>query len=96
GANVSIEAAIGPALVWGEAEHFYGKVHVDDHAEESDDTHGHGHDSDFQRVDLKGYLQVRYAPNDRLNLALSWMPYWVTKDQGDDLEGLKNELSAKL
>ncbi|MGB1775321.1 MAG: hypothetical protein ACPHGV_03175 [Synechococcus sp.] len=131
GANVSIEAAIGPALVWGEAEHFYGKVHVDDHAEESDDTHGHeiddvhddhddhadhadhddhdvhddhdehadhahGHDSDFKRVDLKGYLQVRYAPNDRLNLALSWMPYWVTKDQGDDLEGLKNELSAKL
>lgn len=104
GADLSIEAAVGPALVWGEAEHFYGKVHVDDHAEESHDAHGHetdddhahGHDSDVQRVDLKGYLQVRYALNDRLNLALSWMPYWVSKDQGDDLEGLKNELSTKL
>ena len=28
GGSFAIEAAIGPALVWGEAEHFYGKVHV--------------------------------------------------------------------
>ena len=28
GGSIVIEAAVGPALVWGEAEHFYGKVHV--------------------------------------------------------------------
>lgn len=168
GASLSVEAAVGPALVWGEAEHFYGKVHVDDHSEESQDDDGHGsddehdhddhhaehdhdehdhdehdhdehdhaddhdhgahhrrarrrreshddhdhgsheghdhgehdhaheHDTDFKRTDVKGYLKVRYAPNDRLNLALSWMPYLVTKDQGDDVQGLKNEIGAKL
>ena len=31
GGSFAIEAAVGPALVWGEAEHFYGKVHVHDH-----------------------------------------------------------------
>ena len=159
GASLSIEAAVGPALVWGEAEHFYGKVHTDDHGdhghgdevhddhddhaedhhddhdghdhghhhdhdrdhkthhrrarsrrdshddhghddhghdEHGHDAHAHGHDTDFKRTDIKGYLQVRYAPNDRLDLALSWLPYWVTEDEGDDVEGLKNELSAKL
>ena len=155
GASLSIEAAVGPALVWGEAEHFYGKVHTDDHGdhghgdevhvdhddhaddlddhdhghhhdhdhdhkahhrrarsrrdshddhghdehghdEHGHDAHAHGHDTDFKRTDVKGYLQVRYAPNDRLDLALSWLPYWVTEDEGDDVEGLKNELSAKL
>ena len=39
GGSFAIEAAIGPALVWGEAEHFYGKVHVHDH----DDHEGHAH-----------------------------------------------------
>ncbi|HCX53581.1 MAG TPA: hypothetical protein DG814_04735, partial [Synechococcus sp. UBA9887] len=29
GGSLSIEAAVGPTLVWGEAEHFYGKVHAD-------------------------------------------------------------------
>ena len=24
------------------------------------------------------------------------MPYWVTEDEGDDVQGLKNELGAKL
>ena len=145
GASLSIEAAVGPALVWGEAEHFYGKVHTDDHgdhghdddhhdhgdhADDHDDhdhhdhedhdhdhhdhgdhadghddhghddhghdDHAHSHDTDFKRTDVKGFLQVRYAPNDRLDLALSWLPYLVTKDQGDDVQGLKNELSAKL
>ena len=31
GGSFAIEAQIGPALVWGEAEHFYGRVHVDGH-----------------------------------------------------------------
>ena len=130
GGSFAIEAAIGPALVWGEAEHFYGKVHADDHAddhdedhddheddhddhdedhddheddhddhdddhEEHDHSHDHSHETDFKRTDIRGFLQARYAPNDRLSFELSWNPYYVTKDQGDDIEGLKNELGAK-
>ena len=123
GGSLAIEAAIGPALVWGEAEHFYGKVHVDEHDEETDshtedehadhddddehdDDHGddhdddhadHGsHDTDYKRSDVRGFLQARYAPNDRLSLSVSWNPYYVTKDQGEDIKGLKNELGAKV
>ena len=116
GGSFAIEAAIGPALVWGEAEHFYGKVHADDHDddhdedhddheddhddhdddhEEHDHSHDHSHETDFKRTDIRGFLQARYAPNDRLSFELSWNPYYVTKDQGDDIEGLKNELGAK-
>jgi len=102
GGSLAIEAAIGPALVWGEAEHFYGKVHVDEHDEETDshteDEHAdHGsHDTDYKRSDVRGFLQARYAPNDRLSLSVSWNPYYVTKDQGEDIKGLKNELGAKV
>ena len=124
GGSFAIEAAVGPALVWGEAEHFYGKVHVhDDHNEDHDDhgheehdhedhddhdheehdheghdhhDHAHGHDTDFKRTDIKGFIQARYAPNDRLSLALSWNPYYVTQNQGEDIQGLKNELGAKV
>ena len=229
GASFAIEAAVGPALVWGEAEHFYGKVHVHgdhddheghgDHEEHSDhdghddhsehdhheehskrskkakrgkranhskhedhdhhdhhdhdhdhdhdhashrrnkakrsagaklkaehdhhdhdhhdhdghdhkehdrprrknknnahahDDHGHdehdhgshghghhdhaahGHDTDFKRTDVRGFLQARYAPNDRLSFAVSWNPYYVTKDQGEDIQGLKNELGGNI
>ena len=118
GGSFAIEAAIGPALVWGEAEHFYGKVHADDHDdhddheddhddheddhddhdddhEEHDHSHDHSHETDFKRTDIRGFLQARYAPNDRLSFELSWNPYYVTKDQGDDIEGLKNELGVK-
>ena len=104
GANLSIEASIGPSLVWGEAEHFYGKVHAhdhDDHDHEDDhDDHDHkddhGHDTDYKRTDIRGFLQIKYAPSDRLDFAISWLPYYVTKDQGDDIKGLKNELGAKI
>ena len=119
GGSFAIEAAIGPALVWGEAEHFYGKVHVDDHDDDHEEDHddhdedhddhdddhedhdheGHGHahdhDTDYKRTDIKGFLQARYAPNDRLSFELSWNPYYVTQDQGEDIQGLKNELGAK-
>jgi len=38
--SFAIEAAIGPALVWGEAEHFYGRVHLEEeHEEESSSAH---------------------------------------------------------
>ena len=126
GASFAIEAAVGPALVWGEAEHFYGKVHTDEHEDhddhdedhedehddhdedhddhdEDDDHEGHGHahghdhehDTDYKRTDIRGFLQARYSPNDRLSFELAWNPYYVTKDQGDDIQGLKNELGAK-
>lgn len=29
GGSFAIEAQLGPALVWGEAEHFYGRVHIE-------------------------------------------------------------------
>ena len=114
GGSFAIEAAIGPALVWGEAEHFYGKVHVDDHDDhdegeddidekglkeddhDHDHEHDHSHDTDYKRTDVRGFLQARYAPNDRLSIALSWNPYYVTQDQGEDIQGLKNELGAKV
>ena len=122
GGSFAIEAAIGPALVWGEAEHFYGKVHVHDHDDDHEDhedhdhddhedddhddhedhdhddhdDHGHEHDTDYKRTDIRGFLQARYAPNDRLSIALSWNPYYVTQDQGEDIQGLKNELGAKV
>ena len=111
GVSFAIEAAIGPALVWGAAEHFYGKVHVDDRDDDEDhhddhedehDDHGddhddhNGHDTDFKRTDIRGFIQARYAPNDRLSLALSWNPYYVTQDQGEDIRGLKNQLGAKV
>jgi len=170
--SFAIEAQIGPALVWGEAEHFYGRVHVEegdhhedhgddhsedhgdhaedhgdehsedhgdhaddhgddhsedhgDHAEDHGDEHsedhgdhaedhgdaqagdhseshggheGHGHGSGapYRRTDIKGYLQARYQPNDRLALSLSWWPYYVTGNQGEDSVGLKNEVGAKI
>jgi hypothetical protein len=127
--SFAIEAQIGPSLVWGEAEHFYGRVHVEegghgddhedheeehgddheDHEEEHGDDHedheeehgdhaGHGHGSGapFRRTDIKGFVQARYQPNDRLALSLSWWPYYVTGNQGEDSVGLKNEVGAKL
>ena len=153
GGSLTIEAAVGPALVWGESEHFYGKVHVDDHGDHSaddhdehdheehadhddhegeehadhdhdeheheehadhddhegeehadhdHDDHGHAHhahvhgDPEFKRADVRGFLQVSYAPNDRLSVSIDWKPYYVTEDEGDDIEGLKNEFGAKV
>jgi len=103
--SFAIEAQLGPALVWGEAEHFYGRVHVDGHGdhhgEHHDGDHG-GHHSDshsdgspYRRTDVKGYLQARYQPNDRVEVSLTWWPYYVTGSQGDDVAGLKNELGVQ-
>ena len=132
--SFAIEASLGPALVWGEAEHFYGRVHVEsgdhgdhegegdhdeheDHAEAHDDHdehedhgddheghddhaghagHGHGSGAPFRRTDIKGYLEARYQPNDRLELSLAWMPYYVTGEGEDFGTGLKNEVGAKV
>ncbi len=142
GGTITVEAAVGPALVWGEAEHFYGKVHADDHDDHDDhddedhddhddedhddhddhddedhddhdhddhdhddhghDDHAHAHhahvhgDPEFKRVDVRGFLQVSYAPNDRFSVSVDWKPYYVTEDEGEDIEGLKNEFGAKV
>ena len=66
------------------------------HADGHHDHAAHGHDTDFKRTDVRGFLQARYAPNDRLSFALSWNPYYVTKDQGEDIQGLKNELGGNV
>ena len=88
GGSFAIEAQVGPAAVWGEAEHFYGLVHVeehedehhdeeegdDDHAEEEHEDHGHSSGSPYRRTDVKGYVQVRYEPNEKLAFSLSGSP----------------------
>lgn len=132
GGSLAIEAQVGPALVWGEAEHFYGRVHVEpqggdagahgdahgdthaegeheedgeegDHAAEqptssSSDQHAHAHSDGaiYRRTDVKGFLQARYQPNDRLEMSLTWWPYYVTGNQGYDVVGLKNEIGAQV
>lgn len=35
---------------------------------------------------------MRYAPNDRLAFTAEWKPYYVTANQGEDKQGLKNEI----
>lgn len=102
--SLTLEAMLGPALVWGEAEHFYGRVHRDghdDHEEheehddhgDHDEPHSHG-GAPFRRSDLKGQLQVRYAPSERFALMADWKPYYVTRTQGEDVQGLKNEVGV--
>lgn len=99
--SFAIEAQIGPSLVWGEAEHFYGRVHVDghgggaDHADHEDEHGDHGEGSSYRRTDVKGYLQARYQPNDRVEISLTWWPYYVTGNQGDDVVGMKNEVGVQ-
>ena len=71
--------------------------HEDDGHDEHADHSGHdSHNSDYKRTDVRGSLQVRYAPNDRLSLSVSWNPYYVTQDQDEDIKGLKSELGAKV
>ncbi|MEB3166571.1 MAG: hypothetical protein VKO65_07860 [Cyanobacteriota bacterium] len=109
--SLAIEAMLGPALVWGEAEHFYGRVHRDaDHAEGGDSHGGHNHDDDrdhshsnshgdgapYRRTDIKGWLQVRYAPDQRWSFFAEWKPYYVTRSQQDDIRGLKNEIGVGM
>ena len=93
---------VGPAFVWGEAEHFYGLVHEhghedhdeheeeehedEDHAEEEhehEEGHGSGAPMNLHRgTDVKGFVQLRYEPNEKLALSAMWKPYYVTEDRG--------------
>ena len=97
--SFSIEAAFGPALVWGEAEHFYGRVEVeDDHGDEGhgEEEHGHADGAPFRRIDMKGMVQARYQPNDRLAISATWLPYYVTRNQGEDEAGVKHQVEAAV
>ena len=105
----AIEGSIGPSVVYGEAEHFYGVVHAHgedhdkDHDEDHDDhehedEHGHAHESgaSFKRTDVRGYLAARYQPNEKLAFQIAWMPYYVTGEGEEFGEGLKNEVGVNV
>jgi len=98
GGSFAIEGQLGPALVWGEAEHFYGRVHIepDSGVDDDHDEDHHSEGSPYRRTDLKGYLQARYQPNERFELSLTWWPYYVSGNQGEDRIGLKNELGMEV
>ncbi len=99
--SFAIEAAIGPAFVWGEAEHFYGQVHA--HGSHEDEGHDddHGEDeaesfssaSPWRRTDIKGYLSARYQPTGNLSFQATWKPYYITRTQTQD--GLEDELGLR-
>ena len=88
----SIEAAAGPVLVWGEADHFYGAIHHEEGEEEEEE---HAHDNDFKRTDFRGLLKIKYMPNARLSFSLDTKPHVVTKKQGEEKKGTKNDIGAK-
>ena len=95
----SLSAFVGPALVRGGAEHFYGEIHVEEE--------GHEHEAHpvRNRVDFKGFLEANYKHSDSLSIQAYWNPYIVTSDEvkyeeGEvetfESKGVKNELGAKL
>ncbi len=101
--QLSLSAFVGPALVRGGAEHFYGEIHL----EEEDPGHEHEAHPTRSRIDFKAYLEANYKHSDRLNLQAYWSPYLVTSDElefhADENEwekfeskGIKNELGAKV
>lgn len=98
----SLSAFVGPALVRGGAEHFYGEIHAEDHSEEEHEAH-----PTRSRVDFKAYLEANYKHSDRLSLQAYWNPYLVTSDELEfhaeenewekfESKGIKNELGAKV
>ena len=102
----SLSAFVGPALVRGGGEHFYGEIHA--HAEEEGhEEEEHGAHPTRQRVDFKAYLEANYQHSDRLGLQAYWNPYMVTSDELEfhaeegewekfESKGIKNELGAKV
>ena len=97
--SFAIEAAIGPAFVWGEAEHFYGQVHAHGgHADEEHEGESFTSASPWRRTDIKGYLSARYQPSSNLSFQATWKPYYITRtetlDGLEDQLGLRNEVQA--
>ena len=96
--QISLSAFLGPTLVHGGAEHFYGEIHLEDGAvkEESHPARS--------RVDYKGLLEANYKYSDSLSFQAFWNPYIVTSDEtrieDGELEtfessGVKNEVGIK-
>ena len=98
--KITLSAFVGPTLISGGAEHFYGEIHV--HEEEE----GHVEEAHpvRRRVDFKGFFGADYKYSDNLNFQAYWNPYVVTsnetKIEGGEVEtfetkGIKNELGVK-
>ena len=91
--SFAIEASLGPAFVWGESEHFYGAIHVEEegHDHEEEETE----EAKWKKTDFKGFIQARYQPNDRLSISAKWMPYFEI-GSAEETEGMKNEVGATV
>jgi len=90
--NFTIEGQLGPAVVYGEAEHFYGRVEIEEEGAEEEEEDG----SPFRRVDAKGYLAARYQPTSKLSISADWKPYWVSATQAEDVRGFKHEIGTEV
>ena len=101
--SFAIEASFGPAFVWGESEHFYGAIHVEEeHHEEGEEEEGHEEEehahekgTKWKKTDMKGFIQARYQPNDRLSISAKWMPYFEIGSAESNV-GMKNEVGATV
>ena len=85
----------------GEDDHGEDDHGEEDHGDEKHDEHGHeGHGhadgAPFRRIDMKGMVQARYQPNDRLAISATWLPYYVTRNQGEDEAGVKHQVEAAV
>jgi hypothetical protein len=89
----AIEALIRPAAVYGEAEHFYGRVEIEEEGKEEEEEES---GSPYRSVDAKAYLAARYQSNDRFSISVDWKPYYVTSSIAEDTKGFKHEVGAKL
>jgi hypothetical protein len=96
--QISLSAFVGPALVHGGAEHFYGEIHV-----EEGEVHEEAHPA-RSRVDFKGLFEANYKYSDSLSFQAFWNPYVVTSDEvqiedGEtetfETKGVKNEVGIK-
>ena len=87
--QISLIAFVGPALVYGGAEHFYGEIHVEDVS-----VHEEAHPA-RSRVDFKGLFEANYKFSDSFNLQAFWNPYLVTSDEVKVEEGETETLESK-
>ena len=85
GGSFAIEAAVGPAFVWGEAEHFYGLVHEQD---EEDEHHDEEEDEDHAEEEHEeGHIAVEPPTGVRMSKALCRCAMSPTKSWPSQLSG---------
>ena len=96
--QISLSAFVGPALVHGGAEHFYGEIHIED-----GEVHEEAHPK-RSRVDFKALFEANYRFSDSLSFQAFWNPYVVTSNEvkvedGEnetfESKGVKNEVGVK-